>query len=110
MSKVNKAVLIDEVSAATGEAKKVVETIVNSLLDSVIEHLKKGEETVLFGFGSFKVKDRLERTARNPQTGEAVKVPARKSISFRTSKKLKDTVSAKTEKVKTAKKPVKAKK
>lgn len=100
MSKINKTILVDEVAASTGESKKLVETVTNAFLDAVVEHLKKGEETVLFGFGSFKVKDRQARIARNPQTGEAVKVPARKSISFRTSKKLKDSVSVKVAAVK----------
>lgn len=104
MSKINKTVLIDEVSSATGESKKVVDAVVNSLLDQIALHLKNGEETVLFGFGSFKTKEREARTARNPQTGESVKVPARKSISFRTSKKLKDSVSVKPAKKAKAKK------
>lgn len=98
MSKVNKKELVDEVAVATGESKKTVEAVTNALLNSIVEHLKKGEETALFGFGSFKVKQRQARVARNPQTGESVKVPARKSVSFRTSKKLKDSVSAKAKK------------
>lgn len=104
MSKVNKKDLVDEVAISTGESKKTVELVTNAFLDTILEHLKKGEETALFGFGSFKIKERQARTARNPQTGESVKVPARKSVSFRTSKKLKDSVSAKTKTKKTVKK------
>lgn len=98
MNKINKKDLIEEVSASTGESKKTVEEITNALLDTIVEHLKKGEETTLFGFGGFKVKQRQARVARNPQTGESVKVPARKSVSFRVSKKLKDSVSSKPKK------------
>jgi nucleoid DNA-binding protein len=45
--------------------------------------LKKDDEVAIHGFGTFKVKQRAARTARNPHTGESIKVPAKKALAFK---------------------------
>jgi len=64
----------------------------NTLLDEITSSLKKGKDVVLTGFGTFKVSKRKARTGRNPQTGETIKIPARKVPTFKSGKGLKDAV------------------
>lgn len=91
----NKTELIAEIAAKTGMTKKDSEKAVNAALDAVAEELKKGEAVKLAGFGNFTVKERAERQARNPRTGEEITVPAAKVVQFRPAKALKDTVEGK---------------
>jgi DNA-binding protein HU-beta len=55
--------------------------------------LKKGEKVTLVGFGTFESKKRPARTGRNPQTGDTVKIPARKVASFKAGSKLKEAIN-----------------
>ena len=75
-----------------GGTKVQAEEIVDGLFGSVVDTLKKGEEVSIAGFGIFSVKDRAARMARNPKTGEQVKVAATKVPKFRAAKALKDAV------------------
>jgi DNA-binding protein HU-beta len=63
------------------------------LFDAIIGTLKKGGEVSIAGFGIFSVKSRAARMARNPKTGEQVKVAAKKVPKFRPAKGLKDAVA-----------------
>ena len=54
--------------------------------------MKAGDKVQLVGFGTFESKDRPARTARNPRTGEAVKIAASKTVSFKVGKALKDSL------------------
>ena len=63
------------------------------MLDVVTEALQKGEKIQLVGFGSFDVKDRAERTGRNPQTKQEIVIPAARVIQFKPGKALKDAVA-----------------
>ncbi len=56
--------------------------IVNSLFDSITDSLRRGEEVRIMGFGTFKISERAARTARNPRTGEPIKVPAQRRPTF----------------------------
>ena len=56
--------------------------IVNALFDSITETLGRGDEVRIMGFGSFRVSERAARTARNPRTGEIIKVPAHRRPTF----------------------------
>ena len=67
--------------------------IVNSVFTGIEEALVAGDKVTIAGFGIFQVKERPARTARNPRTGEAVKVPASKAPAFKAGKALKDTVN-----------------
>ncbi|RMH72870.1 MAG: integration host factor subunit beta [Gemmatimonadetes bacterium] len=88
-----KAELVDQVSEETGFTKKDSADIVNAFLDIVIDTLSKGQGIEIRGFGSFKVKKRDQRVARNPRTGESVIVPAKSVPVFKPSKDLKSMVS-----------------
>ena len=69
------------------------------LIDGVFEDIQAavvvGEPVKIPGFGQFKVRDRAARMARNPATGEQVKVPAKRVFKFLAAKALKDAVMAK---------------
>ncbi len=88
----NKQALADWVHGKLGGTKVQAEEIVDGLFDAIVGTLKKGGEVSVAGFGIFSVKPRAARMARNPKTGEAVKVAATKVPKFRAAKALKDAV------------------
>ncbi len=88
--------LIDAVANAAGRPKPEVETVVESLLGEIGKALRAGERIDLRGFGSFVVKDKAARQGRNPKTGEAIQIAARKSASFKPSKELTERLATQT--------------
>ena len=88
----NKADLVDAIHAQIGGTKVSSEKAVDTLLESLIGSLKRGEEVSIAGLGIFSVRQRAARTARNPRTGEMVQVPAMRVPKFRASKTLKEAV------------------
>lgn len=88
----NKAGIVDAVHAVLGGTKVQAEQAVETMLNSIIDTMKKGEEVSIAGLGIFSVKQRAAREARNPRTGEAIKVAAMKVPKFRAAKALKDAV------------------
>ena len=72
----NKTELIDAVAAHTGQAKSSVAEILGGFEDVVVATVNKGEKVALTGFVAFDRVDRKARTARNPQTGAEIQVPA----------------------------------
>jgi DNA-binding protein HU-beta len=88
----NKANLVEKVHEMLGGTKVQAEQVVDTIFDSVVSELKKGGDVSVAGFGIFAVKARAAREARNPRTGEMVKVPATKVPKFRPAKALKDAV------------------
>jgi len=88
----NKQALVELIHGKVGGTKVQAEEIVEGILDAIITTLKKGEEVSIAGLGIFSVKTRAARTARNPKTGEPVKVPATRVPKFRAAKALKDAV------------------
>lgn len=88
----NKADLAEAVFNKLGGTKKAGEDAVDTVFDSIVSALKRGEEVSVAGFGTFVVKNRAAREARNPRTGEKVHVPATKAPKFRAGKGLKDAV------------------
>src|ERR1700686_1078008 len=93
-STLTKADLIEEVLRITELPRKESETIVETIFDSIIESLQKGDKIEIRGFGSFRTRNRRGRIGRNPKTGEKVEVPAKKIPFFKPSKELKDLVNA----------------
>ena len=89
----NKSKLIDAVALKSGMKKKEAELAVNSLTEAIVEAMKSGEKVQLVGFGTFEVKTREARVARNPKTGEAISVAASKHPAFSASKALKDQLN-----------------
>jgi len=88
-----KADLVDEISSSTKISKSETATIVDQLLNAISRALSEGKHIEIRGFGTFKVKDRKSRLARNPRTGESVPVPPRRVPVFKVSKELKDIVA-----------------
>ncbi len=90
----NKAELSSAIVAKTGLTKKDAEKVINAVVEVISDSLKAGEKVQIVGFGSFEVKERPARTARNPRTGEEIKIDASKAPVFKPGKALKDTVNA----------------
>lgn len=91
----NKTELIAAVAKAT-ELKKVdADKAVNAVISTIQASLKKGEKVQLIGFGTFESKKRPARVARNPRTGEEIKVKASKAPTFKASKAFKDQLNTK---------------
>ena len=89
----NKTELISAVADKAGLSKKDSEKAVNAVVDAITEALKSGDKVQLIGFGSFEVKERAERTGRNPRTKETIKIPAAKIPQFKAGKAFKDAIS-----------------
>jgi DNA-binding protein HU-beta len=87
----NKAELIDEVAKVTCSKKEAAEAV-NATFAAIQKALKKGDAVTLVGFGTFGVSKRKARKGRNPQTGEAIKIAAKKVPTFKAGKGLKDAV------------------
>lgn len=88
----NKNGLADVVYEKMGGTKKSAEDLIDLVFDSIAGELKNGGEVTIAGFGSFSVKERKAREARNPRTGEKVQVPASRVPKFRAGKGLKEAV------------------
>ena len=88
-----KADIVNEVSDMTGLTKVEVETVLEGIIFSVTSSLKRKERIDIRGFGSFIVKHRSAREARNPATSEIVKLEERFIPSFKVSKILKRDVN-----------------
>jgi integration host factor subunit beta len=84
--------LIEEVSAVVEVPTKEAAIIVELIFDKMVRSLRTGDKIELRGFGCFKTRERRARTGRNPKTGAAVKVPAKKIAFFRPSTELKELV------------------
>lgn len=91
-SPMNKQALAEMIHEKIGGTKVQSEEVVQSIIDAIIATLKKGEEVSLAGLGIFSAKDRPARMARNPKTGEQVKVAATTVPKFRAAKAFKDAV------------------
>ncbi len=91
----NKTELIAAVAKETELKKVEAEKAINAVLNTVQKALKDGEKVQLIGFGTFEAKKRPARMARNPRTGEEIKVAASKAPTFRASKVFKDELNKK---------------
>ena len=96
----NRSELISSIADKTGLSKKDSEKALVAFIESVEEELQKGEKVQLIGFGTFEISERAARTGKNPQTGEAIKIPASKSPKFKAGKAFKDLVNTKPKKKK----------
>lgn len=90
----NKAELVESVAEATGASKASASASVDAVIDSITKALIKGDKVALTGFGSFEVRHRAARTARNPQTGAAIDVKASKAPAFKAGAGLKSAVNS----------------
>ncbi len=90
---VNKAELVADVAERMSESKMKAEEAVNAVFDAIAQALKRGDDVRLPAFGVFDVKETAARTARNPQTGQEVAVPAGRKARFKPGKALKDALN-----------------
>ncbi len=88
-----KANLVEEVLTLGDLTRRDSEVIVDTIFDSVIGALKKGDKIEIRGFGSFRIRQRKPRVGRNPKTGAKVEVPAKRVPYFKPSKELRDMVN-----------------
>jgi integration host factor subunit beta len=89
-----KADLIDQVMKTGSLTRKDGEVIVDEVFARIVGALRAGDKIEIRGFGTFRTRDRVARKGRNPKTGEAVDVPARRVPFFKPSKELRDGLSA----------------
>ena len=90
----NRSELITAVSDATGLHRADAARAVSAVLGTISGRLATGESVALTGFGTFERTDLAARTGRNPRTGDALQIPARKGVRFRPGRPLKETVQA----------------
>jgi DNA-binding protein HU-beta len=84
----NKAELIAVLADNAGITKTQANSTLDAFIDAVTKALKKGDKVTLVGFGTFSVSKRAARTGRNPQTGETIKIKAKKVAKFKAGKEL----------------------
>lgn len=89
----NKTELVAAVAAKTELSKKDAEKALSAVLETITETMAAGEKVQLVGFGTFEAKERSERTAKNPRTGETVTVPASRVPAFKAGQALKTKVA-----------------
>jgi DNA-binding protein HU-beta len=87
-----KAELIEKMAVGAGISKATAGKALDTVIEAVAKTLKKGGKLTLVGFGTFSVSKRKARKGRNPQTGEAIKIPAGKLPKFKAGKALKDGI------------------
>lgn len=90
----NKAELVEAIQKALGAdaTKRSAEEALDAVLTSISKGVKKDKKVQIIGFGTFEVKKRAARMGRNPKTGEALKIAASKSVSFKASSVLKGSL------------------
>jgi DNA-binding protein HU-beta len=87
-----KAELVDKVSKSADISKSGAGKALDEMIEAIKASLKKGQKVTLVGFGTFSVSKRKARKGRNPKTGAAIKIAARKVPKFSAGKGLKDAV------------------
>ncbi len=90
----NRAELISAVSDATALPHEQVDATLRAVLDQIVAATAAGQKITLTGFGSFQPMDRSARAGRNPATGEALQIPATRSVSFKAGATYKAQVAA----------------
>ena len=88
ISTMNKAELINKIADDAGVTKTQANAALDSFVEAVTKTLKGGGKVTLVGFGTFSVSKRAARNGRNPQTGEVIKIKARKVARFKAGKEL----------------------
>ena len=90
-----KTQLLAKLADDTETTKKEMGAFLDALTETIIKSVKKGEPIKLSGLGTFRLRKMKARMGRNPQTGEPIKIPARKKVGFTVAKTFKETVLGK---------------
>ncbi len=88
-----KSDLVKSVSQQVKQPETQVSAVVNATFNAIQDALSNGDEVALTGFGTFRISERGAREGRNPQTGERITIPSRKSPSFKPGTQLKRAVA-----------------
>jgi DNA-binding protein HU-beta len=91
----NKVELIESLAEEFELTKVFARDLVDRVFEKMSDAVNSGEEVAIFGFGKFKVVERKARKGRNPQTGETVKIAAKKHVKFEAAKAMKESVNTK---------------
>ncbi len=89
----NKAELVSAIASEAKLTKADATKALDAFVNATSKSLKKGDRVALVGFGSFSVSKRAARTGRNPQTGKAIKIAAKKVAKFKAGAELSKTVN-----------------
>ncbi len=88
-----KVELVEGIATKVGITKAEAGRALDATFEVIAEALEKGDKVPLVGFGTFGTSKRGARTARNPRTGETIKIPARKAVTFKAGTALKNRVN-----------------
>jgi integration host factor subunit alpha len=89
----NKKTIVEEVHERIGFSRREAAAIIESAFELMKEALAAGEPVTISSFGKFSTRQRRERRGRNPHTGEAITIPARKIVTFKVSRVLKEQIN-----------------
>ena len=88
----NKKDLVNTLAKKVGLSKKAANDAIDTMIETITKSLKKGEKVTFVGFGTFTVRKRAARKARNPRTQQIIKVPAKKVPVFRPGSELRKAI------------------
>ncbi len=88
-----KSQLVDAVTDSTNYSRKVVEAVVNTIFDGMIDAMKSNKRVEVRGFGNFTVRSYRSYTGRNPKTGQQVDVPSKRMPFFKVGKELRARIN-----------------
>jgi integration host factor beta subunit len=92
-----KAEIVEHIAQTTGLTKTDTSLVVEGMIETLKKALIDGETVEIRGFGTFRIKQRAARRARNPRTGDPVDIPAKYVPTFKPSRELKDAVTTRNE-------------
>jgi DNA-binding protein HU-beta len=87
-----KTQLVGKLAEDSGISRKQAEAVIGALVDTVRKAVKKGDTVKIPDLGGWRLRSMKARMGRNPQTGEAIKIPARKKVGFTVAKSFKQSV------------------
>ncbi len=88
-----KADIVERVYKEAGFSKKEASDLVDLVFKVIKDTLARGEKVKISGFGNFSIRDKASRVGRNPQTGEAMEISARRVLTFKPSQVLKEDIT-----------------
>lgn len=96
MNALTKAALVNQLHTELGLERHAARTLVELFFEEIRQELEHGESVKLSGFGNFDVRAKSQRPGRNPKTGEAAAIEARRVVTFRPGEKLRELVMTST--------------
>ncbi len=87
-----KSQLVQKLAEGSELSKKQADAVLQTLVDTTVNSVKKGDPVKIPGLGTFRKVQTKARMGRNPQTGEPIKIPARKKVRFSVAKTFKESV------------------